>query len=53
MARYVDTIIDYPNAKIYMNEFIEAMLSIELLTPKQAVNYKLHMENIERQAKDH
>ena len=48
MARFVDTIIDYPNAKLYVQELIETMESTELLSAKQAVNYKLHLENIER-----
>ena len=52
MARFVDTIIDYPNAKLYVAELIESMVSAELLSEKMAVNYKLHLENIERQARD-
>jgi len=34
MARFVDTIIDYPNAKLYVKELIEAMQSTELLSAK-------------------
>lgn len=52
MARFVDTIIDYPNAKIYIQELVERMEQIELLTAKQAANYKLHIQHIEEEAFD-
>jgi len=49
MARFVDTIIDYPNSKLYVKELVEKLVEMQMLTEKQAVNYKLHLENIERQ----
>lgn len=52
MARFVETIIDYPNAKIYIQELVERMEQIQLLTAKQAANYKLHIKHIEEEAFD-
>ena len=52
MARFVETIIDYPNSKMYVKELIERMQQMEILSARQAVNYTLHLENIEEQAFD-
>ena len=34
MANFVDTIIDYPNSKIYVQQLVERMQTIEALTAK-------------------
>ena len=52
MARFSDTIIDYPNSKLYFIELVERLEQIEVLTAKKASVYKLHLENIEKQAYD-
>ena len=52
MARFVDTIIDYPNSKLYATELVERMEQTSVLTAEQATNYRLHIAHIEKQAFD-
>ena len=52
MARFSDTIIDYPNSKLYFSELVERLEQMEVLTAKKASVYKLHLENIEKEAYD-
>ncbi len=48
MANFVDTIIDYPNSKIYVQQLVERMKTINALSSKQASNYMQHIEDIEK-----
>ena len=50
IANFVDTIIDYPNSKIYIEQLFLRMKEFDLLTTKQLQNYRLHIENLEKQA---
>lgn len=52
MANFLDTIIDYPNSKIYATEFCQRLNEIEVLTEEQTTNYKKHIENVEKQSSD-
>lgn len=47
MANLVDTIIDYPNSKIYIEQLCERMLELKCLTEQQVGLYRQHTENIE------
>lgn len=48
MANFTETVIDYPNAKIYIEQLFERMQTIEILTADRVKGYKLHIENIEK-----
>ncbi len=48
MANFLDTIIDYPNSKIYAEQLITRMQEISVLTPQQVKNYSMHMEHVEK-----
>ena len=50
IANFVDTIIDYPNSKIYIEQLFLRLKEFDLLTTKQLQNYRLHIENLEKQA---
>jgi len=49
MANFVDILIDYPNSKIYIEHLFARMTQEDLLTDKQVANYRLHIENVEKQ----
>lgn len=49
MANFVDILIDYPNSKIYIEHLYTRMTQEDLLSDKQVANYRLHIENVEKQ----
>ena len=48
MARFLDTMIDYPNAKMYVFGVFEKMETLKLLSEVQVQKYKTHVENLEK-----
>jgi hypothetical protein len=46
MANIVDTIIDYPNSKIYVEQLCQQMKALEVLTEQQVINYRLHIVKV-------
>ena len=49
MANFVDILIDYPTSKIYIEHLFSRLVREGLLTDKQVANYRLHIENVEKQ----
>ena len=47
MSNLVDTIIDYPNSKIYIEQLCARMQELNCLTEEQVGLYKKHTYNIE------
>ena len=52
MANFVDILIDYPNSKIYVEQLFERLQQESILTDRQVANYRLHIENVEKQGID-
>ena len=52
MANFVDILIDYPNSKIYVEQLFERLQQESILTERQVANYRLHIENVEKQGID-
>ena len=48
MANFLDTMIDYPNAKMYVFAVFEQVQALQLLNQTQVNNYKQHVENLEK-----
>ena len=52
MANFVDILIDYPNSKIYVEQLFKRLQQESILTERQVANYRLHIENVEKQGID-
>ena len=52
MANFLDTIIDYPNSKIYAEQLIQRMEEIKVLTASQVKNYSMHIDHVEKQSQE-
>ena len=52
MANFVDILIDYPNSKIYVEQLFERLCKENILSERQVANYRLHIENVEKQGID-
>jgi len=51
MANFVDTSIDYPNSKMYVEQLLVCMEStVELFTSEKAKIYRLHIKNMQAQS---
>jgi hypothetical protein len=48
MANFLDTMIDYPNAKMYVFALFDQVQALQLLNQTQVNNYKQHVENLEK-----
>lgn len=48
MANFLDTMIDYPNAKQYASGLFKKLQELNLLTEQQVKNYEAHVENLEK-----
>lgn len=47
MTNFIDTMIDYPNAKKYASGLFKKLHELELLTEQEVKNYEAHVENLE------
>ena len=50
MANFVDTIIDYPNSPLYVEQLFKRMQEVEVLTEAQVAPYRQHIANVEMQS---
>ena len=48
MANFLDSLIDYPNSKMYVFGVFEKMQTLKLFNEKQVKNYTQHVENLEK-----
>ena len=49
MTNFVDTTIDFPNSKIYIEQLFQRLQKLEVLTKEQVAKYKEHIGNVEKQ----
>ena len=47
MSNLVDTIIDYPNSKMYIEQLCDRMKELGCLTEQQVALYKQHTKDVE------
>lgn len=48
MTNFLDTMIDYPNAKQYASGLFKKLHELELLTEQEVKNYEAHVANLEK-----
>ena len=47
LANFIDTMIDYPNAKEYSFDMFEKLAEIGILTKEMIEKYRKHVENLQ------
>ena len=48
MANFLDSMIDYPNSKMYVFGLFDKLNELGILNSVQLEKYKTHVENLER-----
>ena len=47
LANFLDTLIDYPNSRVYAFEMFDRLGALGILSPEMIAKYKQHVENLE------
>ena len=47
MTNFLDTMIDYPNAKTYASGLFKKLQELKLLTAEEVEKYEAHVVNLE------
>jgi len=53
LANYIDTVIDYPNAKIYAFMLLDKLVELKIVAPDMIDKYKKHVENLQSDDQDY